>query len=224
MIGLMGGLGIGAGIHYYRELAAAHLAEGRPLALALVHAEMSRAIEYVTAGDRPGLARYLGGLLSNLHAAGATIGVIPAVTPHLVIEELRQISPIPIVNLLDVVAREVTARGLRRVALFGTRFVIESDFFGALEGATVVRPSPAEIEIIGETYLQIARSGQGTREQRETLTKLAGTLCAREDLDAILLAGTDLSLVFDESNTEFPHLDCARAHIQAIMRSRAGTR
>jgi aspartate racemase len=36
-------------------------------------------------------------------------------------------------------------------------------------------------------------------------------------LNAIILAGTDLSFVFDESNTDFPHVDGARVHINAIM-------
>jgi aspartate racemase len=37
-------------------------------------------------------------------------------------------------------------------------------------------------------------------------------------VDAIVLAGTDLALIFDETNTDFPHLDCTKAHIQAILR------
>jgi aspartate racemase len=34
----------------------------------------------------------------------------------------------------------------------------------------------------------------------------------------VVLAGTELSLVFNEGNTDFPHLDCARLHIEAIVR------
>jgi aspartate/glutamate racemase len=37
-------------------------------------------------------------------------------------------------------------------------------------------------------------------------------------VDAIMLAGTDLALIFNETNTDFPHIDCARVHIQAILR------
>lgn len=224
MIGLIGGLGIGAGIHYYRKLGAAYEAEGWPLELVMVHAQMSRVFEHAATGDRASLARYMAGLMSSLQAAGATVAVIPAVTPHLAVQELQQISPLPIVNLLDAVAKEVTAGGLRRVALFGTRPVIESDFFGALRDVDVVRPEPDEIEVINQTYMQIARDGKGTREQRETLTALARTMCPRAGLDAILLAGTDLSLVFDEAPADFPHLDCARAHIHAIVRQRADAR
>lgn len=224
VIGLVGGLGVGAGIHYYRELAAAHQAARRPLELVMVHAQMSRTLEYARSVDRPGLARYLSDVISQLQAAGATVAVIPAVTPHLAIRELTQISPLPIVNLLEAVQQEVQARQFGRVALFGTRFAIESDFFGALPGVAVVRPHPEEIDVIHEAYTELATSGRGTAGQRDALTRLAVTLCAREKLDAILLAGTDLSLIFDATNTPFPHLDCASAHIQAIMRTRANAR
>jgi hypothetical protein len=44
------------------------------------------------------------------------------------------------------------------------------------------------------------------------------TLIERENLDAIVLAGTDLAFVFDQANTDFPHVDGARLHVDAIMR------
>jgi aspartate racemase len=82
-----------------------------------------------------------------------------------------------------------------------------------------VTPRPAEVDYIHDTYFSIASTGAGSEEQRRGLTELANTLCTRDGVDAVLLAGTDLSAIFDEGNTEFPHLDCARAHIQAIMRA-----
>ena len=71
MIGLLGGLGVGAAIHYYRELAAAHDDVRRPMQLAMVHASISRATNYASLGDRKGLAAYLAGFLAQLKAAGA---------------------------------------------------------------------------------------------------------------------------------------------------------
>lgn len=218
MIGLVGGLGLGAGIHYYRELASAHEAAGKPLALALSHAQMPRVFQHASAGDLDGLADYLAGILGGLQAAGATIGVIPAVTPHICIDQLKARCALPMVDLLEVVAAEVERRRLRRVALFGTRFVIDSDFFGRLAGTDVIRPQPDEIALINDTYVAIAGSGRATPEHHAALTTLAHRLCDREQLDAILLAGTDLSLVFNDANTAFPNLDCAGVHIQAIMR------
>jgi aspartate/glutamate racemase len=51
------------------------------------------------------------------------------------------------------------------------------------------------------------------------LATLAHTICQRDRADAIILAGTDLSLLFNDANTDFPHIDCSRLHIEAIMRS-----
>lgn len=218
VIGLVGGLGVGAAVHYYRELAAAHDRIGRPLELAMVHAQMSRVFEHASAGDRQGLAHYLAGVLSRLQSAGATVGVIPALTPHLAIDELIPISPVPLVSLIDAVNMEIASRGLRRVALLGTRFVVDSDLFGKLRGVEVVRPNPDDISFIHDTYTQLAREGSVTEAKRSRLVEVAQSLCAR-GADAILLAGTDLSLTFNEANTPFPYVDCARSHIDAIVRT-----
>ncbi len=219
MIGLVGGLGIGAGIHYYRELAAAHAARSLPFELALVHADLATVARMFGDADRAGLARYLAGILRQLKAAGATVGVIPAVTPHMCVKELTPISPVPLVNMIDVVAAAISARRLTRVALFGTRLVVESDFFGSLTGVDVVRPHAEEIAMVHDIYMRLARTGRAAADDHARLTDLATTICSRDGVDAILLAGTDLAVLFDESNTHFPHLDCARAHIQAIMRA-----
>jgi aspartate/glutamate racemase len=48
------------------------------------------------------------------------------------------------------------------------------------------------------------------------LTALAHALL-RDGAEAIILAGTDLSVVFNEETAHFPHIDCARAHIDAIL-------
>jgi aspartate racemase len=219
MIGLVGGLGIGAGIHYYRELATAHEARSLPLELTMVHADLAAVARFFADADRHGLARYLARILGQLKAAGATVAVIPAVTPHMCVAELMPISPLPLVNMIDVVAATLSARSLTRVALFGTRFVVESDLFGKLTGVDVVRPQPAEIGLVHDIYTRLARTGAGTADDHARLSTLATTICDRDGVEAILLAGTDLAVLFNESNTRFPHLDCASAHIQAIMRT-----
>jgi len=160
MIGLLGGLGVGAAIHYYRELAAAHDDARRPMQLAMVHASITRVTNYASLGDRTGLATYLAGFLAQLKAAGATIGVLPAVTPHLCIDELTAIAPIPVIDLTRVVSDHLRERKLSKVALWGTRFVVESDMYGRLEGVEVVRPRAPELMFVHDAYTQLAQSGR----------------------------------------------------------------
>ncbi len=217
-IGLIGGLGVGATVHYYQELAKSHAARDRVLNLVMVHADMNRGLAMVQAGDRTGLAQYLAGLIAKLANAGAEFAVIPAVTPHICVGELRQISPLPLVNLVEELQREIQARGLRRLALFGTRFTMESGLFGLLQGVEVVALARAETGFVHQTYMQLVNAGVGFQEQRESLSRLAHLLMERESVEAIILAGTDLALLFNESNTDFPHVDCARLQLDAIMR------
>ena len=216
-IGLLGGLGVGAAMHYYRKLAEAHDRERRTLDLVMVHAEASRIFEYAAADDREGMARYLAAFIDRLNAAGAEFAVIPAVTPHFCIRELLAISPLPVLNLFDPLTRELAARSLKRVSLFGTRFVIESALFGMADGVEVIQPRQEEVEYIHRTYVEIVQKGAGTEEQYKSLTDLALTLCKRDGAEAIVLAGTDLALLFNEKNIEFPYVDCAALHIAAIL-------
>jgi|SRR5579883_1467425 len=223
-LGLIGGLGVGAAVHYYQELARAYEGREQPLRLLMAHADMRRAVQYATAGDAQALAAYLCELIEQLRCAGAELAVVPAVTPHLCIEELKAISPLPLVNILESVAQEVRAKGYRKVALFGTRFTIERAMFGALEGVDVVMPRPEEIDAIHAAYFAMASENNGTAAQHETLTKIAHTLIERDGVEAILLAGTDLALVFRADNTSFPYLDCAAVHLLAIVEAMQGGR
>jgi aspartate racemase len=221
-IGLIGGLGVGAAVHYYQELAKAHAARGRVLNLVMVHAHMDRVRSAIAAGDKSAVASYLATLITRLRAAGADFAVVPAVAPHIAIAELIELSPLPLVNLIEEVKREIEARNISRLALFGSRYAVESGLFGQLENIQVVMPSPGEIDYIHATYFQVAEAGVGSAVQREGFTRLAHTLMERERVEAILLAGTDLALLFDESNTDFPHIDAARLHLNAIVRRAIG--
>jgi aspartate racemase len=217
-IGLIGGLGVGATVYYYQELAKAHTAHGRVLNLVMVHAHVDRVLAAVQAGDKDGLAFYLAGLIDRLKAAGAEFAVIPAVAPHIAIAELIKLSPLPIVNLIEELKHEIEARQLHRVALFGTRFAVESRLFGQLDSLEVVTPHLGEVDYIHHTYLQLVGAGAGLAAQRQGLSALAHKLIQRDRLEAVILAGTELALVLDESNTDFPHINAAQLHLDAITR------
>lgn len=216
-LGLVGGLGVGATIHYYEKLAAGHDAQGRALDIVIAHAETPKVFEYVQANDRNGLAEYLNGYIRRLKAAGAEVAAIPAVTPHFCVRELIATSPLPIFNIFDPLKRELGLRGTKRVIVFGTRFVMESGLFGELSEVEVIQPQPHEMDYIHKTYMELARTGKGSEEQHRELTALAHTLVRRDGVDAIILAGTDLALLFDESNIDFPYFDCAALHVREIL-------
>jgi aspartate racemase len=215
---LIGGLGVGATIYYYRELVKAHATRGCVPNLVIVHADLNRVLQYAATGDIAQMADYFLVLIRRLVAAGANVAAIPAITPHLCEPELNPRSPIPLVSLVDEIVDEVRHRKLRRVALMGTRFTVETELFGRLKAVDVVTPTTAEVEFIHQAYLQIVNAGSGGEEQYQGLRRVAHTLIERECVEAIILAGSELSLIFNEGNLDFPHIDGSRLHLDAIMR------
>jgi aspartate racemase len=105
-LGLIGGLGPGSTVHYYKELVKANAGE-----MLIVHADMDRVLGDVQRGDRVGLAGYFGRLIDRLAHGGAEVAAISAITPHICIRELEKISSLPLVNIIEEVAREIHARG-----------------------------------------------------------------------------------------------------------------
>ena len=216
-IGLIGGLGVGAAVIYYRAIAAGCVDRGVVPRVTIVHAHAPTALAHVTAGRIEELADYLAGFVAELRSVGATLFAIPAVTPHFALGPLRARDSMPIVDMLEVTARGVRERGFSRVALFGTRFTIETALFGALDCVDVVRPQPQEIDEIHRIYLELATGGHTSAAGVQALRDIARAMRRRDRVDAVVLAGTDLNLIFDEASAGFPAFDCASAHIAQIL-------
>lgn len=208
---------MGAGIFYYRALVEAHLALGISPRILMVHADVRRVMNHAAAREADQLAQYLAGLLGQLARGGAEIASIPAFSPQICAAELAAITPLPLVSLLDAISAEVKRRQLCRVALFGARVTMETQMFGQLREVEVVTPRPEEMDRIAGIYTRVVEEAHASDEDYSALRSLAQRLIEREKLDAIIFAGTDLAFVFNPENTDFPHVDGARVHIEAIM-------
>ena len=130
--GLVGGLGVGATVLYYQAIAAACAKRQIVPRLTMAHAHAPTALAHVEADRIDALATYLGGFVRELAAAGAGFFAIPAITPHICRAQLQRQVAIPMVDILAATAQRLAQRQLSRVALFGTRFTIDSAMFGAL--------------------------------------------------------------------------------------------
>jgi aspartate racemase len=216
--GLMAGLGVGAGLFYYRSLVSAHLALGVSARIVMVHADVRKVTNLAQARQKLELAQYLAGLLRQLADAGAEVATIPAFTPEICAAELLELTPLPLIGLLDAIVLETKRRRLRRVAIIGARVTMETELFGRLQGVAEVLPlSSAEIEKLGAIYANIVQNERASSAEVEALISASHGLIER-GADAILLAGTDLSFVLHPEAIVFPSVDGARIHIAEIMR------
>ena len=217
---MIAGLGVGAAVFYYRALVDAHLQRGLSPRLLMAHADVRKVMSLANARAVQELAGYLVGFLRQLASGGAEIATIPAFAPQVCAQQLAEITPLPLIGLVDAIVAEVERRRLGRVAIFGARVTMETSLFGALRNVTeTVSLTEAQIDQISRIYGNIVANERASDEEFSALRTLAHTLIAQEHADAILLAGTDLSFVFGPDNTDFPHLDGARAHVDAIMRA-----
>jgi aspartate racemase len=215
-VGIIGGLGVDATIHYYEKITAACKARGVVPDLVVVHADVERGQSFVRAGDLDGLAAYLAGFIERMARAGAEVAVVPAVTPHICIKQLTPLLPIPLINIVDTLASELRTRGTKRVALFGSVFTVQASLWGLLADVEIVKPQPDDITFIGQAYQRIL-DGRTEAGDADALRRIAANLQRRDGVETVLIAGTDLTALFDEATAGFPCLDVARPHIDAIV-------
>ncbi len=221
--GLVAGLGMGAGVFYYRSLVAAHLAQGLSPQILMTHADVRLTMRLAQERKVDELASYLAGLLRQLAAGGCTLATIPAFSPQVCARQLAAMTPLPLIGLLETAVAEVKRRGFTRVGVFGARVTMETRLFGALSGhAEVIIPASADLDLVSAIYSSVVEKEAALPEELASIRILAHKLIEKERLDAILLAGTDWSFVFNTQNADFPHIDGARTHIQAIMHELVG--
>ena len=75
---------------------------------------------------------------------------------------------------------------------------------------------------VHEAYSAMAREGQVTQLQRDVFLVEARRLVHRRGAQAIMLGGTDLFLAFAGQKLEFPLVDCADIHVDAVFRRSSG--
>jgi len=215
-IGLIVGIGPAATDYYYRQLISAAARAGQDLELTMAHADTPTLLRHQAEGNVQAQVDIYLRLTERLHRAGIAHIAVTSIAGHFCIDAFKAVSPVPVIDLLDVVRLEVKRCGLRRVGLLGTRGVMASRFYGVLDGVEVIAPVN-DLAEVHEAYVAMASAGVATPAQREVFMRAGRSLTRDEGCESIMLAGTDLALVFGK-NVEpgFDILDCAEAHVAAI--------
>jgi aspartate racemase len=215
-IGLIVGIGPAATDFYYRYLIAALARAGRDLDLTMAHADTSTLLRNQSEGNVVAQVDIYRRLTNRLQQAGIERIAVTSIAGHFCIDAFKEVSPVPVIDLLDVVKLEVRRRGLKRIGLLGTRVVMETRFYGVLDEVEVIAPMDDLLEVHA-AYVSMAGAGIATPEHREVFMRAGNALTSAHGCESILLAGTDLALVFQKGvDPGFDTLDCAEAHAAAI--------
>ena len=215
-IGMIVGIGPAATDYYYRYLIKAFGLANRDLQLTMAHADTKTLLKNQAEGNNQAQVDIYVSLADRLQKCGVERLAVTSIAGHFCIRQFMVVSPIPVIDLLDTVRREVSRRGYKRLGLLGTRVVMETRFYGALEPAQVIAPVEMMSEV-HDAYVAMATAGAATNEQREVFLQAGRLLTTEHGCESILLAGTDLGLVFNSAfDARFVTFDCAEVHAAAI--------
>ncbi|HMF76429.1 MAG TPA: aspartate/glutamate racemase family protein [Bryobacteraceae bacterium] len=214
-IGLIGGIGPGATDFYYRRLISTFARMNATLELTIVHADTPTLLSNLARNDAAAQTGIYTRLPNRLLSAGAGV---TSIAGHFCIDDFKAVSPLPVVDLIAEVSRAIETRGLKRIGIIGTRTVMETRFYGRIASAEIVPPSEPDLDDVHQAYISMAASGFVTDDQRSLFNAVSHRLLGEQGAEAIMLGGTDLALAFNEQTAEFPLIDCAGIHADAIAR------
>ncbi|MCP5088849.1 MAG: aspartate/glutamate racemase family protein [Rhodobacteraceae bacterium] len=217
-IGLIGGIGPAATTFYYRGMVAASKTAGVPFRMTIAHADNGPLVQNFFADRRVEQAEVFAAHIRDLAAAGADVAAVTALAGHYCIEETIALSPIPVVNAVDVIRNAVTARGIKRLGLLGAGRVMTSGLYGALNGVEQVLPPADAVEDVGNAYVTMAQRGSCTEEERQMFFDIGAAMVRNDGAEAVFLAGTDLFLAFEGNDPGYPVIDGGEVHIAELAR------
>lgn len=221
-IGLIGGIGPAATEFYYRGLVRAFASANRKLELTICNADVREMTRSLATLDRDGQAAIFAELIGRLKAAGAKAAAITSVAGHFCIEQLKPISPLPLINLIPELDRAFREMGVKRIGILGSAVVMESRFHGGVRSVEIVAPQGAALKEAGERYLALATAGSATDDDRRFFLEAGRKLVAEQGAEVVVLSGTDLFLAFDGAKPGYRLADAAEIHIGAIARAGMG--
>ncbi|HXT16225.1 MAG TPA: amino acid racemase [Gemmatimonadaceae bacterium] len=222
IVGLVGGLGPESTIDYYRRILETwqRTAPDSAPSIVIDSLDVRLALRLVET-DRAALIEYLLESLRRLGGAGVDFAALTANTPHLVFDELAARSPVPLLSIVEACADEARKRGLTRLALLGTRFTMEAPFYPKVcshRGITVVIPDEVERAWVHERYVGELLRGDFRDETRRGFEALVERLRDAEQIDGVILGGTELPLLLgSERIAGVPALDTTALHVHAIV-------
>lgn len=223
-IGIVGGIGPESTIDYYRMLVAGYrerVPDDSYPAMVIHSIDLKRALDLLYADDLAGLTEYLVGSLEPLARAGAQMGFLAANTAHIVFDAVARRAPFPLVSIVEATCTEAKSQGLKKLGLLGTRFTMQGKFYPAVfsrEGMALIAPNADEQAYIHEKYFAELVPGKFLDETREAMLAIIRRMKERDDLDGLVLAGTELPLLLRGAAVPgVPFLDTATIHVQAIL-------
>ncbi len=221
-IGLIGGMSWESSAMYYRllneqvkqQLGSLHSAK------CILYSVDFQEIEYYQANEQwQNAGEILGEAAWSLEKAGADFIVICTNTMHKVIEFIEAHLTIPILHIADATAVQIQQAGLQTIALLGTKYTMEQDFYKhRIEqfGINVMVPNDEERTMVNQIIYEELCLGKIEPTSKETYLQIIERL-VKSGAQGIILGCTEIGLLIQQEDVQVPVFDTTIIHALAAV-------
>ena len=218
-LGLLGGMSWESTVPYYRlinERVRDRLGGLHSARLVLYSVDFAQIEALQMRGDWDTAGDVLADAAAALERAGAEALVICTNTMHKVAPAIESRVAIPILHIADTTAARVSAAGIARIGLLGTRFTMKQDFYkGRLSdlGLEVLVPDDEGREQVHRIIYEELCLGVVRDESRAAYREVMKELVTR-GAQGIILGCTEIGQLVGNADTSVPTFDTTAIHAQ----------
>ena len=224
-IGLIGGMSWESTVTYYKiinETVKEKLGGLHSAKCILYSVDFQEIEECQANGNWEKSGEILGEATYNLEKAGADFIVICTNTMHKVVNQIKEKISIPILHIAEMTAEKILEKGLKNIALLGTKYTMEQDFYKSKlieKGINVIIPDKNDIETINEVIYDELCLGTINFNSKKKFLEIVDKLRSK-GAEGIILGCTEIGLLIKNEDTDVPLFDTAIIHAeQAAMYS-----
>lgn len=222
-IGLIGGMSWESSLEYYRIIneAVKKRLGGYHSAKSLMYSFDFHEIESLQMQDRwDDATRLMVEAGQRLERGGADFIVIATNTMHLMADDVVAGVNIPLLHIADATAGEVKKQGIQKVALLGTRFTMEKDFYaGRIRdrfGIDVIIPDADDRTIVHDIVYNELVLGTINEVSRRHYIAIIEKL-VKSGAEGVILGCTEIGLLIEQQHCSVPIFDTTRLHAEAAV-------
>jgi aspartate racemase len=181
---------------------------------------LARYMQCIYRDDWQGVGELMLSSAGKLAGAGAQFLICPDNTIHQALPSIQSRLPLPWLHIAEVVALQAAERGYRRLALTGTRYLVDSEVYPEkllAHGLQFMRPDTDERIEINRIILDQLVYGVFRPESVAYFQRVIERL-QQQGCDAVVLGCTEIPLIIGDSNSSLPTLDSTRLLARAALR------
>lgn len=217
-IGLLGGMSWESTIPYYRLIneGVKEKLGGLHSASLLLHSVDFHEIEVCQrSGEWEKAGDILAQAAAGLEQAGAQGIVLCTNTMHKVAGQIEARCQVPFLHIADATGRAIVDQRLQKVALLGTRYTMEQDFYrGRLSEQFAIEtliPQEADRERVNQIIFDELCLGTFSDESRDYYIALIARL-AEQGAQGVIFGCTEIGLLVSQAQSPIPVFDTAALH------------